>query len=138
MIVAEGIEVEEELIALQEWGAFTARVLFRKTSLDTERISTIMNQAVSVMNTLIAGSRAYQTRIGKPCAVTIGNLRCALRYQQLLMRTIEEAKTKGILSLCIHLSHRRELLAPPTRLLGFILGKKRWRHCLSLVWTVWW
>ena len=66
------------------------------------------------MNTLIAGSSAYQTRIGKPCAVTIGNFDGVhLGHQQLLMRTIEEAQNKGILS-CVYTFEPppRTLLAP--------------------------
>ena len=66
------------------------------------------------MNTLIAGSSAYQTRIGKPCAVTIGNFDGVhLGHQQLLSRTIEEAKAKGILS-CVYTFEPppRTLLAP--------------------------
>ena len=66
------------------------------------------------MNTLIAGSSAYQTRIGQPCAVTIGNFDGVhLGHQQLLSRTIEEAKAKGILS-CVYTFEPppRTLLAP--------------------------
>lgn len=49
MIVAEGIEVQEELVALQECGVHLLQgFLFARPSLDTERISAIMNQAWSV------------------------------------------------------------------------------------------
>ena len=66
------------------------------------------------MNILIAGSSAYQTRIGKPCVVTIGNFDGVhLGHQQLLKRTLEEAKVKGILS-CVYTFEPspRTLLAP--------------------------
>ncbi len=66
------------------------------------------------MKTLIAGSSAYQTRIGKPCAVTIGNFDGVhLGHQQLLSRTITEAKAVGILS-CVYTFEPppRTLLAP--------------------------
>lgn len=49
MIVAEGIEVEEELIALQECGVHLLQgFFFARPSLDTDRISSIMNKAWSV------------------------------------------------------------------------------------------
>ena len=66
------------------------------------------------MKTLIAGSSAYQTRIGKPCAVTIGNFDGVhLGHQQLLSRTITEANAVGILS-CVYTFEPppRTLLAP--------------------------
>ena len=105
MIVAEGMKVEEELIALQEvWRTLTARVLFCETIIGY-RANFYDHESglVSVMNTLIAGSSAYKTRIGKPCAVTIGRYDGVhLGHSLLLMRTIEEAQTKGIY-ICIYI-----------------------------------
>ena len=64
--------MEEELIA--EVGVHLLQGFFCKTVIGY-RAYFYDNESglVSVMNTLIASSRAYQTRIGKPCAVTIGN-----------------------------------------------------------------
>ena len=51
MIVAEGIEVEDELVALQECGVHLLQgFFFARPSLDTDRISSIMNKAVGLMS----------------------------------------------------------------------------------------
>ena len=66
------------------------------------------------MGTLIAGSSAYKTRIGQPCVVTIGNFDGVhLGHQQLLRRTISEAKSRGVIS-CVYTFEPspRTLLAP--------------------------
>lgn len=66
------------------------------------------------MSFLIAGSKAYQTRVGKPCVVTIGNFDGVhLGHQQLLRRTIAEARARGLLS-CVYTFEPspRTLLAP--------------------------
>ena len=66
------------------------------------------------MGILIAGSNAYQTRIGKVSAVTIGNFDGVhLGHQQLLKQTIDEAKSKGLVS-CVYTFEPppRTLLAP--------------------------
>ena len=66
------------------------------------------------MGSLIAGSSAYQTRVGKPSVVTIGNFDGVhLGHQQLLRQTIEEAKSKGLVS-CVYTFEPppRTLLAP--------------------------
>ena len=66
------------------------------------------------MSVLVAGSSAYQTRIGKPCAVTIGNFDGVhLGHQELLKHTIDQAKSKGVLS-CVYTFEPspRTLLAP--------------------------
>ena len=66
------------------------------------------------MGSLIAGSSAYQTRVGETCAVTIGNFDGVhLGHQQLLIETIKEAKSKGIVS-CVYTFEPspRTLLAP--------------------------
>ena len=66
------------------------------------------------MGSLIAGSSAYQTRVGKASVVTIGNFDGVhLGHQQLLKKTIEEAKSKGLVS-CVYTFEPppRTLLAP--------------------------
>lgn len=66
------------------------------------------------MGTLIAGSSAYQTRVGKASAVTIGNFDGVhLGHQQLLKQTLEETKSKGLVS-CVYTFEPppRTLLAP--------------------------
>lgn len=63
---------------------------------------------------LIAGSFSYSKQINKPCALTIGNFDGVhLGHQQLLHKTIDEAKQKGILS-CVYTFEPspRTLLAP--------------------------
>ncbi len=66
------------------------------------------------MSTLLAGSTAYQKQIHRPCVVTIGNFDGVhLGHQQLLTKTISEAKRRGVLS-CVYTFEPppRTLLAP--------------------------
>ena len=63
---------------------------------------------------LVPGSFAFSEQIGKPCVVTIGNFDGVhLGHQQLLHKTIEEAKTLNVLS-CVYTFEPspRTLLAP--------------------------
>ena len=63
---------------------------------------------------LISGSFAYSSQVGKSCVVTIGNFDGVhVGHQQLLHRTLEEAKFLGVLS-CVYTFEPspRILLAP--------------------------
>lgn len=66
------------------------------------------------MSILLAGSMDYYQRVHRPCVVTIGNFDGVhLGHQQLLLKTISEAKSRDLLS-CVYTFEPspRTLLAP--------------------------
>ena len=66
------------------------------------------------MSILLAGSMDYHQRVHRPCVVTIGNFDGVhLGHQQLLLKTIAEAKSRDLLS-CVYTFEPppRTLLAP--------------------------